>query len=96
MRLLEAGHMYDPGYSSLTRLENMGKRIDITCPVTGDRSLTPPSCKWDSQSTGHVSKRFTPRHILLTSASVRIRAGWPLSPLSLLLMLTMLEFTLAK
>ena len=70
--------------------------MDITCPLTGDSSLTPLSCKWDSQSTGHVSKGLTPHRIVLTSASVRIRAGWLLPPLSLLLMLTMLELTLAK
>ena len=48
-----------------------------------------------SQSTGHVSKGLTP-YRSLTSASVRIRAGWLFPPLSLLLMLTMLELTLAK
>ena len=71
----------------------MGKRIVMTCPVTGDSSLTPPSCKW---RLPWYQQRWWHYSITLTSASARIRAGWEFVPLSLLIILITLEFTEAK
>ena len=53
--------------------EDMGKRIVMTCPETGERSLTPPSCRLHCLHQTAINTKFT--HACTTSANASILAG---------------------